>query len=301
MIPEFPKWKSLDFSDREEVEKIVSVFSPYSDFNFFSMWCWDVKGEMQVSKLNGNLVVLFNDYLTGEPFISFIGKEKIKETAKALIEYSKVNFNKGHLKLIPEDVAFLFGGDKDFEIIPDRDAFDYVYEVEHIANMHNWPQHSSGKNVRRILKDNLDYNIEHFDLSGIQSNKFLALFEQWVKSKNLGHYEDVSEYNAFEKILSSKSKDLFAVGLCVEKELVGFTVYQICSSEDAISHFAKADKTFLKEATDLLNWEEAKILKEQGIKHFNWEQDLGIKGLRMSKEKYQPKKMLYKFIVKLRE
>lgn len=65
MISEFPQFKKLELADKKDIEKFTSKFPPYSDFNFVSMWSWDIRGEMRVSQLNGNLVVRFTDYLTG--------------------------------------------------------------------------------------------------------------------------------------------------------------------------------------------------------------------------------------------
>ena len=81
MIPEFPEFKKLELSDKEDVEAFTKKFPPYSDFNFVSMWSWDIKGEMRLSILNGNLVVRFTDYITGDPFYSFLGNNKTNETA----------------------------------------------------------------------------------------------------------------------------------------------------------------------------------------------------------------------------
>ena len=44
----------------------------------------------------------------------------------------------------------------------------------------------------------------------------------------------------------------------------------------------------------------AKILDLRGVKYFNWEQDLGLPGLRKSKEKYHPSFFFKKFIVGLK-
>lgn len=73
MIPEFPKFKHIELIDKEEIEQITHKYPPYSDFNFVSMWSWDIKGEIRISKLNNNLVVRFTDYLSGNPFFSFLG------------------------------------------------------------------------------------------------------------------------------------------------------------------------------------------------------------------------------------
>ena len=103
MIPHFPKFKKLELTDKEEIEKINVKYPPYSDFNFVSMWSWDIKGEMRISQRYGNLVVRFTDYLTGEPFYSFLGNNKVNETTKELLELSKKEGLKLQLKLVPED------------------------------------------------------------------------------------------------------------------------------------------------------------------------------------------------------
>ena len=56
MLPEFPKFKSIELSDKEDVEKITHKYPPYSDFNFVSMWSWDIKGEMRISEFYGNFM-----------------------------------------------------------------------------------------------------------------------------------------------------------------------------------------------------------------------------------------------------
>lgn len=73
MIPEFPQFKLIELSDKGSVEKVTQKYLPYSDFDFISMWCWNIKGKIKISKLNNNLVVRFTDYLSGNPFFSFLG------------------------------------------------------------------------------------------------------------------------------------------------------------------------------------------------------------------------------------
>lgn len=58
MIPEFPEFKKLELSDEEKIEKITKKFPPYSDFNFVSMWSWNIYNTVTISQLKKNLVVL---------------------------------------------------------------------------------------------------------------------------------------------------------------------------------------------------------------------------------------------------
>src|SRR3990167_9981485 len=105
MIPEFPHFKKLELADKKDVEKFTQKYPPYSDFNFVSMWSWDIKGEMRLSTLNNNLVVRFTDYLTGEPFYSFLGDNKVNETAEKLLDFTLEEEIKPKLHLIADETA----------------------------------------------------------------------------------------------------------------------------------------------------------------------------------------------------
>src|SRR6185369_9800822 len=98
MLPKFPEFKKLELSDKADIEAITNKYPPYSDFNFTSMWCWDTRGEMMVSELNNNLVVKFADYITGEPFYSFIGTNDTNDTVRQLIGLATTQGIKPRLK-----------------------------------------------------------------------------------------------------------------------------------------------------------------------------------------------------------
>ena len=87
MIPDFPSFKNIELTDKEDVDRFTLEHQPYSDFNFISMWSWDIKEKMRISQLNGNLVVLFTDYITGESFCSFLGTHNVNETTEILLNY----------------------------------------------------------------------------------------------------------------------------------------------------------------------------------------------------------------------
>ena len=287
-IPEFP--------DQEEVKKFTDQFLPYSDFNFANLWSWDIHQKMMIGQLYKNLVVLFNDYITGEHFLTFIGKNKITETASELIAFSKRNYHTSFLKLIPEEIAAVLS-EAGFNVAHDRDAYDYIYSVEHLATMNNWSKNTSGKRIRNVLKSDAKYVVKQSSIEEILKEEHLELFKKWANNKNINTHFELNEYKAFERLLQIKDKNIEVISLYVNNLLVGFTVYEIISEDYAISHFAKVDKRYHHSISDLLNWEEAKCLDKKGIKYFNWELDLGITGLRYAKEKYHPAFFFKKFII----
>ena len=297
MIPTFPEFKKLELADKKDVEKFTAKFTPYADFNFSNMWAWDLKGEMGFSILNDNLVVKFTDYLNGKSFLSFLGNKMINETAKELIDFSEKNYKTGILKLVPETVVGLL--DKsEFDFISDLDSRDYVYSVLRLASMDAWPQNTISKGVRRFIKQYPDYVIKQQSFQDVHKDEYLKMFKKWSENKNIINYSELNEYQAFERLLEIKDKNIKVISLYVKEVLVGFSVFEILADDYAMSHFAKADTSYHLSAYDILDLEEAKILQKQGIKYYNWQQDLGIQGLRKAKIKYKPDSFLNKFLVK---
>ncbi len=133
MIPEFPKFKKLEITDKEEVEKITSQFPPYSDFNFTSLWCWDLLGETKISELKGNLVVKFSDYLTGAPFYSFIGNQNVDFVLGSMAAMNLApSYSEIKLKLIVEDSVSAIKNKERYKITHDPDNYDYVFSNKDI-------------------------------------------------------------------------------------------------------------------------------------------------------------------------
>jgi hypothetical protein len=296
MIPTFPNFKKLELTDKEDVEKFTAQFPPYSDFNFVSMWIWNVFGDMEISQLNKNLVVIFNDYISSKPLVSFIGKNKIYETTSELINFSQKNYKTSTLKLIPEEAAkglIKLG----FTAISDRDSHDYVYSTSHLASMDAWPKSTISKGIRRFIKKYPDYVIKENLIQEISKDEYLRMFGRWSDNKSIMNHFELNEYKAFERTFEINDKNIKIISLYIENVLVGFTIYEILSDGYAMSHFAKADISYHPSVYDVLDLEEAKILKNKGIKYYNWEQDLGILGIRKAKMKYKPSFLLKQFIV----
>jgi uncharacterized protein len=300
MIPEFPKFKRIELSDKKDVEKFTSKFPPYADFSFSNIWIWNLKENMGLSILNDNLVVKFTDYLDGQLFFSFLGENMVNETARELIIFSKKRYKTNILRLVPE-IATNFLDKSEFDVIPDANSHDYVYSVSHLANMNAWTKNSLSKGIRRFIKKNPDYIVKQHSIQEVSEDEYLRMFKSWSDNKNIKDHFELNEYKALKRMFQIKDKNIKIISLYLDDVLIGFTVFEIFSDDYAVSHFAKADISQHSSVYAVLNWEEAKILKKRGIKYYNWEQDLGIEGLKKSKMKYKPTLFLNKFFVKKHE
>jgi hypothetical protein len=300
VLPQFPNFKFLKWTDREDIEAFTNRFPPYSDFNFTSLYSWDIDNKMQVSILNDNLVILFADYISGKPFLSFIGNTNIPETANILLEYSKEHFNESSLKLFPETVALSLY-DMNFAICSDRNAFDYIYPVADLMNMHltSTNQNPGSRNIRLFLEQYPDHSCTSTPLCKTDIDDYHALYELWACNKGIDHLS-TNEFKAFGRLLEVANEQILGLRLYIGGELKGFVLYELLPSEYAIAHFSKGDISY-KGITEMLLWYVGQHLSERNISHFNFEQDLGIESLRQSKEKYKLHYFLKKYTIELKE
>lgn len=298
MISGFPKFKKLELSDQAEIQKITDEFPPYSDFNFISMYSWDTEKTKLISVLHGNLVVVFNDYITNARFLSFIGKNKVDDTMQTLFDFSQRNYGKKVLQLIPEETvkAITLAG---CNTSIDKDSADYIYEVANLASMDQWESgNTHKKNTKKFLIQYPNYRVEHTTVSAITKKAYLDFFKKWSDNKSIENMYELNEYKAFERIFDFTDDSLRIVSIFVDDVLVGFTMYEIISDLYATAHFSKTDITY-SYIIDFLIWQEAKELQKLGITFYNFEQDLGIPGLRRFKESFKPAFVLNKFTVEL--
>ena len=297
MIAEFPKFTKLSIEHKSHIEEHTLKYPPYSDFNFTSLISWGDE-ETYISDLNGNLVIKFKDYITNEPFYTFIGIYKVNQTIKTLLDESLKNSLHPKLRLIPEvtlktDPKIL----EDCEIQEDRDNFDYIYLLEETRNFIGKKYKSKRNFVNRFKKlYKSSYKVIDLTSQNIQK-EILALFENWKKLRGRGKTEVQNEFLAIKKILSfSKDLKLTCIGIYIENKLVGFSINEILTNGYTMNLFEKADITYmgifpyLRQITGI-------YLLELGNKFLNHEQDLGLKGLRKSKMSYNPHSFLKKYTI----
>lgn len=300
MIPKFPEFKKLELSDKEDVENFTSQFPPYSDFNFTSMWCWDIKEEMQLSKLKGNLIVKFSDYVTGRPFYSFIGVKDVSDIAQQLLSLSVKEGWDPVLKLLTEETVKRINPDT-FIVIEDEDSSDYILSVERLK------KYEGGKFVtkRNYLKRFKSAHLSETKLVDLKDpnmkNKIVDLFNLWRTQKGLEVSYAKNELTSLLRFLKLDNYlGFIPVGIFVNDMLIAFWILEQLNEQYSLSHYEKANVGEYTGVYAYLANESAKILDQKKIKYINFEQDLGILGLRESKRSYFPTTYLRQYTLTYR-
>ncbi len=302
MIPQFPTFKQISITDRAEVEAHTSQHLPYSDFNFTSLWSWDTKKRRLISQLNGNLVVQFTDYETHEPFLSFIGHNEPSHTASTLIEYAIASGISPILRLVPEEsVRDITGSTLIAE--EDRDNFDYVCSISELATLKGIKFKARRHMAARFRREYPTARFEIVDPTNETIGRYVsAVLHQWQtdrKFKDHEKYELENEHVAIERIFASAASLKLVVSVVFVDDIMrAFSIDEVVPQQYCMGHFWKAD-TRCRGIYDFFAQELALYLEADQVAFWNWEQDLGVKGLKKAKMSYRPAHFLKKYRVSL--
>jgi hypothetical protein len=297
MIPTFPKFKKIEITDQKEIEDFTKDYPPYSDFNFISLFCWDVDGKRRISMLNGNLVVRSTCDVSGKEFLSFLGTNEVPKTIKELFKYAKKEGLKQELKMIPQETTNLCSDPSlSVKIEEDRDSFDYVYKVGELCEMSGRSYGSVRKNAKKFEAQYGEIcRIETMSLDTKEHKEYITkIWEKWGTIKEL--YSQREEQALVRLLNSAPTFNLRGIIIFVDDEPVAFSISQIIDKENAIGHFAKVNYNFSGAFSFLIS-NTAKALQRNDCVFLNMEEDLGLPGLRRAKELYRPSFLIKKFTV----
>jgi hypothetical protein len=297
MLPTFPQFKSLEQGDKILIEAFTHGYPPFSDFNFTSLWTWNIKEDGQISQLNNHLILRYSDYVTGQPFYSVCGHPPYDCTVSRLLSYCNEYRFDPCLRLIPEHVA-LSVAPATFHSKEDPDNHDYVYCTAELS-LFSGSKFATKRYMINSLLAKFDLSVCDIDLMSEEvQNKIHQLFDTWTVSKiNQGKQGSENEHAAFDRLITLlPSSDIHSIGIFINHELVGLGVFEIVSQDYGIIHFSKT--TFIHSGLpSFLMKMIASKLKTLGIRYMNHEQDLGLPNLRESKRRFRPAFFLKKYTI----
>jgi len=301
MLPLFPAFEKLCIEHKEPIQEITKQYPPFSDFNFFSMWCYNTDGNCQVSVLNNSLIAKMKDYTSNKYFFTFLGDHDAEDVIEKLLKLAKTEKNTDRtLRMIPSiNIERNENISRTFALQEDIDNFDYILSIEELAKLEGNKYYPHRNLVRRFAKQYPEHEKVVLDLCNKAVQKdILELFLSWEHEKGLKRKDSINELIALKRGLeAAKHFDLYGLGIYFNNKLVAFSIEEKVSDDYVVAHFGKATKQYLG-IYDYIETESAKYYHSKNLKYLNYEQDLGIPGLRKAKLLWHPVKFLKKYIIK---
>ena len=289
------KFKKVEIGD-------ISVFKKYIGFSgelscesaFVNLLIWESAYNNMWAQEDGQLIIksgkgedssyrlpFGNDFLKGIELVREYSGEKYPDFW--VQEGARLDNFKAH-----------FGEKYAFE--ENRDAFDYIYLREDLANLSGKKYHSKRNHISAFSKKH-DWAFKTITPDNIADVKLCA--EKWYKEN--ADREDKylrCERCGVETILDNM--ELLGVrggAVYVGENVVAFTLGSKISGEIFDIHIEKALNDYA-EAYTVINRELARTLTE--YKYINREDDMGLEGLRRAKLSYKPAILLKKYACRKR-
>lgn len=288
----------MDFKPLEmNSKKIFDQFlKPYpfivSTYNFTNLFIWRNAYNTKFHLAENALFIMKEKE---KPFFIpplYNSKEHGKIAYDALLSYMDENgFEKTIKEVSKTQLEELISFGYDLSHKPDRDSFEYIYSVENMKSFSGKDLHNKRNHFNNFIRYN-QYTIKYIEDS---KEECLALALKWYEDSNqsialqheLAGIKALLEHQEFFNIVG--------ISVFVDDVCQGFSFLEVLNENVILNHIEKADRRISGLYAFL-----ARTSMEyfgEGIKYTNREQDMGIPGLRKSKESYMPEFLEEKFTV----
>ncbi|HPV57096.1 MAG TPA: phosphatidylglycerol lysyltransferase domain-containing protein, partial [Tenuifilaceae bacterium] len=205
LIAKYPEFSKLDIKQKPVFDKFSHKHGYYCDFNFANLFSWNIEDDVCVATLNNNLILKRQDYVAGKYFYSILGNHKIDDSLVKLLSEVKV------LNFVPEIVVDSIKKKEKFEIEPERDNYDYIFNVKELIELRGKKHKNARNRLNKFKKEFEDYDkLSVTTTSVVDLHKFKTfqeVFYTWKDGKGLTEDKVEREKKALNRLLKN-SKDL---------------------------------------------------------------------------------------------
>lgn len=288
-------FQPLDLSKKDEYDAILQYCEERGcEYSFANLYLWG----RQKAAFHGSNLVFFSQFNRRSIYPFPVGAGDLKATIDAIIHDAQSRGIPCRLtSLTPSDcekLESLYPGK--FRFHPDRDFFDYVYDINALADLKGKKLQRKRNHINKFTQLRPDFTVEPIDAHNICQVQ--QLVDTWYKLRleENPHSDFHMEQAAITKALRNW-KALGMEGLLMKDgtELLAMTMGSRLSPTTFDVHFEKAlDR--VDGAYTAINREFARYIREKypDILYLNREDDMGLEGLRKAKLSYYPDHMVEK-------
>ena len=178
----------------------------------------------------------------------------------------------------------------------DRDSFDYVYDINDLADLKGRKFQQKRNHVNKFEAAYPNWEIRPLDESNMA--ECMALTDRWYQRRQEEdpHLDLLMEQEALRRAYRYfRALDLDGLCLYAEGRMVAMTMGSMLSEDTIDVHFEKADVD-VQGAYAAINRAFARYVREKypNVRFLNREDDTGKPGLRQAKLSYHPHHMVEK-------
>ena len=294
------EFKDIRIEDKERYELALSKSGKRGcEMSFANLFLW---GKQEIA-IVGDIVALRGTFSsTIYPFP--LGEGDKSSVIAEIIQDAKE-------KNIPLIITSIYGKEKDFleELYPsafefksNRDSFDYVYDINDLADLLGKKYHKKRTHINRFKNEHPNFKVEPFTEDNIIGIKEFVY--GWYENKE--NDENADDFN-YEKVVFERAINNFrglgleGLALVDNGEVLAVTFGSKMNEDTFDVHFEKA-RADVDGAYTAINFEFANYIRKKypEIRYLDREEDMGLEGLRKAKTSYYPHHLVEKYTAKLK-
>ena len=267
------------------------------NLDFCTLFLWNIQDGTTVCEDAAAVYVeakFFRHIIFCPPFMKNAGAD-MTDAVRKLYEYSRAKGQKFILRAVSKDMLSRIdqGFLQTFEVIEDRNNFDYIYNASDLINLTGKAFHGKRNHINQFANGYPRHEYRRYNESDRKG--VIELYEEWAS-----YQSDVRGVTAERIAMNAALDNMDALGLCggvitVEGKICAFTIGGISYNGMGIVHFEKGDINYKGIYPAINNFFAADAFK--GVMYINRQEDMGIENLRKSKLSYNPAFMAEKFII----
>ena len=271
------------------------------EYNFTNLFAWSDAYDQRIARMGDFLVTRLRGTL-GCSYIYPAGTGDIAPVLSALEADAAERGGPFRLVCLTQSqtqaLDTLFPGRFTFQA--DRDGFDYLYDINRLADLGGKKLHAKRNHINRFVENNPSWVYE--DITPETLPECLAMDKEWYRRsmvrEGLAEERDLGDEGRALRLSMEHYHELGLEGglIRVYGEVVAFTMGDLLSSDTYDVHFEKAYGE-LQGAYAMINREFARRVRQRHpqVRYLNREDDMGVEGLRKAKESYYPDLMVEKY------
>lgn len=284
----------IDISAKETIKSFFNAQRvEASDMLFGNLYIWHFSRTIRYAITHDCLVVLTKFPNESYPFIFYpLGSGDRKGAIAAMQEYFLDNQMPFSIRSLETDqsaeLAQFFPNA--FEITPNRDRFDYIYNVNELIALVGRTLHKKKNHLNRFFNLYPDFAYERVDSSNAM--EVLEAYSAWfelgektdgLKNEMLGIKATLQNFSAL---------DMKGGIIRIDGKIAAFSLGEQINADSVVIHIEKGN-TFYAGIYQAINQQ---FLKNEWahLRFVNREEDLGIEGLRKAKMSYKPARFVEK-------
>jgi uncharacterized protein len=290
-IPDYPAFKPLDLDDKTVLDAAFKQDPPEnSEYTFTNLYCWRNAHSFGISKLEDFLILASHDRGL-QVYYPPIGSGNVPGVVKHILSDTHSRFIR-----VPEKVTSFFDKDHSIHAAEDRDNFDYLFSAQDLIRLEG-RKYDGKRNF--IKKFGLTYKFEYVRVTQEVVPEILRFQDVWCVEKGCSQSKSLQDESEAVKIMLGHL-DLFSLKagvLRVDGRICAVCIAEPLNPETLVIHVLKGAQGMPGIYQTMFN----EFLSREAAKYrfINMEQDLGVAGLRKSKESYQPLRLVKKFTLSL--